>query len=83
MTGDGALICSVDCLTHTSPHVGASLGLPTTPIPPPMRQTPNPPSPSLPPATPKCSVVPGLHSEEEVGTGLWSTAATTSIASEG
>lgn len=35
MTGDSALICSVDCLTHTSPHVGASLGLPASPIPPP------------------------------------------------
>lgn len=33
MTGDGALICSVDCFAHTSPHVGASLGLPATPPP--------------------------------------------------
>lgn len=42
MTGDSALICSVDCLAHTSPHVGASLGLPATLI--------LPPNPALPPS---------------------------------
>lgn len=48
MTGDSALICSVDCLTHTSPHVGASLGLPATPAPhpPPPHETLHTPNPS-------------------------------------
>lgn len=53
MTGDSALICSVDCLTHTSPHVGASLGLPATLISPPTptHKLPTPP-PLLPPHAP-------------------------------
>lgn len=44
MTGDSALICSVDCLTHTSPHVGASLGLPATLIAPTTHKPPCTPS---------------------------------------
>lgn len=44
MTGDGALICSVDCFAHTSPHVGASLGLPATLTSPPRTRPPPPPS---------------------------------------
>lgn len=68
MTGDSALICSVDCLTHTSPHVGASLGLPATPISPPTHKNPptaTPPPhfhptrryPPLLPDSPKCCVL--------------------------
>lgn len=64
MTGDSALICSVDCLTHTSPHVGASLGLPATPISPPTHKSPRaralPPHAPLPPLlpdSPKCCVL--------------------------
>lgn len=62
MTGDSALICSVDCLTHTSPHVGASLGLPATPISPPTHKDPPPPPPHAPlppllPDSPKCCVL--------------------------
>lgn len=41
MTGDSALICSVDCFAHTSPHVGASLGLPAALTSPP-RTSPRP-----------------------------------------
>lgn len=55
MTGDRALICSVECLAHTSPHVGASLGLPATLISPPrmsLQPPPPPSSSSLPPHAP-------------------------------
>lgn len=87
MTGDSALICSVNCLAHTSPHVGASVSLPATPISPFNHEPPPPASnPYFHPATsnsPKCCVVHSLHPEEEVGTGLWSKAATTTITSEG
>lgn len=57
MTGDSALICSVNCLAHTSPHVGASVSLPATPIslfnhegppPPPLTLTSTPLPPTLP-----------------------------------
>lgn len=63
MTGDSALICSVDCLTHTSPHVGASLALPATPISPPTHKAPRsslPPHAPLPPLlpdSPKCCML--------------------------
>lgn len=56
MTGDSALICSVDCLTHTSPHVGASLlFLPPHIIHPPP-PTPHALLPPLLPDSPKCYV---------------------------
>ncbi|KAK5906085.1 hypothetical protein CgunFtcFv8_001980 [Champsocephalus gunnari] len=56
-------------------------------LPPPIRTPSLPSTPPLPPLlpdSPKCCVLsPSLHTEKEVGTGPWSTAATTSIASEG
>lgn len=93
MTGQCALICSVDCLAHTSPHVRASLGLPAAPIArsstrPPVTSTPRTTTHTVAPPTQLSQVlcvVPSFLTEEEVGTGPWSTAAdvATSIASEG
>lgn len=90
MTGDRALICSVECLAHTSPHVRASLGLSATLIFPPLIsfQYPHPPPTQPPfqastprvatPAAPRLSrvlrILPGLSSVE-VGTELRYTAA--------
>lgn len=87
MTGDRALICSVECLAHTSPHVGASFGLPATLISPPcmslqpllptllQSSTPRAATPAAPRLSWVLHVLPGLSGVEEAGTKLRYTAA--------
>lgn len=75
-------------LPHTPPHMSVPVSVYQQLLfLPPHIRTPHPTPCATTPAALRLSqvlcVLPGLHSEEEVGTGLWSTAATTSIASEG